>query len=80
MIIGEIGPVEIELIYGLIFFVTGSFLGGPEFYGINLSEITGVQNGFLQAVTLRKLLAMISVVLIVLFVIDNLKEALEKNY
>ena len=31
MIIGEIGPVEIELAYTIIFFISGSILG-VDFY------------------------------------------------
>ena len=31
MIMGEIGPVETELLYTIIFFVTGAFLGGDYY-------------------------------------------------
>ena len=31
MIVGEIGPVEVELIYSVLFFMTGAVLGGDFF-------------------------------------------------
>jgi len=39
MIIGEVGPVEVELIYSLIFIAAGTF--GTSCYDIPLEDLIG---------------------------------------
>jgi hypothetical protein len=41
MIVGEVGPVEVELIYSLIFLGTGTLFGGACF-DRTLSDLTGL--------------------------------------
>lgn len=78
MIIGEIGPVEVELIFSLIFFFSGGFMG-LDTYETPLSELTGYNNEFLTLVKLKHIIAVLICVLLVIFVIDNLTDALKQN-
>ena len=40
MIVGEVGPVEIELIYSIILFFTGAVFGG-DVYERSITDLTG---------------------------------------
>lgn len=49
MIVGEIGPVEVELIYSLIFLFAGA-VSGCDVFDKSLADVTGIQNSFLAGI------------------------------
>jgi phosphatidylglycerophosphate synthase len=78
MIVGELGPVEVELIYSLIFLLTGTVWGGACFEK-SLSELTGVENAYLAAIKLKYSVAVLTFFLVILFAYDNVKDSLNIN-
>lgn len=78
MIVGELGPVEVELIYTLIFFFTGA-VWGCEAYETTFMEATGLSLSFLSDLKLKVLITMLTFLLVILFCYDNIKDSLEMN-
>ena len=78
IIIGEIGPVEIELIFTLIFFITGAFTG-QEAFERSFQEITGYNNEYLASFKIRHAMACLVAGLQILFIFDNLSDAIKVN-
>jgi phosphatidylglycerophosphate synthase len=77
MIVGELGPVEVELIYTIIFLLTGLYIGGDG-YDKTLAQVTGYEYEFL-AIKTKYLVAGLTILLEIMFSYDNIKESLEKN-
>jgi phosphatidylglycerophosphate synthase len=77
MTVGEIGPVEVELIYSIIFMLTGVWWGG-EVFDKTLAEVTGVAF-FFGAIKLKYSIAILTFVLEILFCFENLSDALKIN-
>jgi len=78
MIIGEMGPVEIELFFTLLFAISGGVFG-VECYDKKLNDVFGVEWDFLRSYQLRHIIIMLTIVLLGMFTIDNLKDALSTN-
>lgn len=76
LIVGELGPVEIELIYSLIFLLSGLVFGGDS-YDKSLMDITGLQ--VLAVIKVKYLLAVLTIFLEILFSWDNLKDSININ-
>lgn len=77
MIVGELGPVEIELIYTIIFLLTGLYIGGDG-YEKTFAEVTGLTYKFLNF-KMKSFIAILTLVLEIIFSYDNLKESIEKD-
>jgi hypothetical protein len=75
LIIGEIGPVEVELIYSLIFLGTGT-VWGSDCFDKSLAELTGL--AFLD-VKLKYSVTALTIGLLLLFTYDNIKDCLATN-
>lgn len=78
MIVGDIGPVEVELIYTIILVVSGGYFGGDAFEK-TLAQVTGLNYGLLEGLKMKTLFAMLSFFLEIIFTYDNVKDSLEKN-
>jgi len=78
MIVGELGPVEVELIYTLIFLFTGFYIGGDG-YERTLAEVTGVNMALLAGIKIKYFVTALTIILEIMFSYDNIKESLEKN-
>ncbi len=78
MIVGELGPVEVELIYTIIFLFSGLYIGGDG-YEKTLAQVSGIDNGILSLIKIKYFVAVLTIILEILFSYDNIKESLEKN-
>jgi len=78
MIVGEIGPVEVELIYAIIFALSGGYFGADA-YGKTLAQVTGLNYHWCEGVQMKTLILMLNPVLQILFAYDNVSVSLEKN-
>jgi hypothetical protein len=79
MIIGEIGPVEVELIYSLIFLASGVYFGGNAFEK-TLGDVSGVMSmAWLAGIKVKTVIAVLTFLLELVFTYDNIKDSLEKN-
>ena len=78
MIVGDIGPVEVELIYTIILVVSGGYFGGDAFEK-TLAQVTGLNYGLLEGLKMKTLIAMLTFFLEIIFTYDNVKDSLEKN-
>lgn len=52
MIVGEIGPVEVELLYSLIFFFTGTYFG-TEVFDKTLYEVIGISYSLVSEIKFK---------------------------
>ena len=77
-IVGELGPVEIELIYTVIFLFSGTVCGGEAFER-SLMEVTGSGYEILSLIKVKYLIAVLTIFLEILFSWDNLKESMNIN-
>ena len=75
LIIGEIGPVEVELIYSVIFLGTGTVWGSACF-DKTLAELTGL--AFLD-IKLKYSVTALTIGLLLIFTHDNIKDCLATN-
>ena len=78
IIIGEIGPVEIEIIFSFLFFMTGAYTG-LDVYDRSFQELTGYTHYYLAAFKIRHAIACLVAFLLVLFIFDNLYDAIKVN-
>ena len=77
MIVGELGPVEVELIYSLILMMFGVCWGGNSM-DMTVAELTGLSYSFL-AIKLKYTIAVLTFVLEILFAYDNVKDSFNIN-
>ena len=77
MIVGEVGPVEVELIYSIIFFFTGT-VWGSECFEKDMTDLTGLGYGFLE-VKLKYTIGVLTFFLLLIFTYDNVKDSLNIN-
>lgn len=78
MIIGEIGPVEVELVFTLIFGFTGAVFG-VEVFDKQLNDLFGTDFDLIHSYQLKHILAGLVIVLNIMFTIDNIKDAYTVN-
>lgn len=78
MIVGELGPVEVELIYTIIFLFSGLYIGGDG-YEKTLAQVSGIEYEVLSLIKIKYFVAVLTIVLEIMFSYDNIKESLEKN-
>ena len=78
MIVGEIGPVEVELIYTVIFLVSGTYFGG-DCFDKTLGEVSGVTLAWCTGIKVKTVVAVFSLVLVIIFTYDNIKDSLDKD-
>lgn len=78
MIVGDIGPVEVELIYSLIFIATGTYFGGNAFEK-TFGEVSGVTYAWCEGIRMKTFIAFLSFFLVIMFTYDNIKDSLDKN-
>lgn len=79
MIVGELGPVEVELIYTLIFLVSGVYIGGDA-YDKTLFEVAGIDNTLFGEIKIKYFLAGLTIFLAIMFSYDSMKESLETHF
>eukprot|EP00347_Sterkiella_histriomuscorum_P006704 403351756 len=79
MIIGEIGPVELELVFTIIFGLTGSVFG-IEVFDLKINYLFGTDLDSLRGYQLKHLISGLIFILMVVFTIDNLKDAFQTNF
>ena len=72
MIVGDIGPVEVELIYTLIFLVSGLYFGGDS-YDKTLFDVAGIDNLIFGGINIKYFLAGLTIFLALMFSYDSLK-------
>lgn len=78
MIVGDIGPVEVELIYTIILALSGAYFGADA-YEKTLAQVTGLNYFWCEGLKMKTLIAMLTFFLEIIFTYDNVKESLEKN-
>lgn len=78
MIVGELGPVEIELIYSVIFILSGTVFGVENAsYDTSLMDITGIE--VLTVIKIKYFIAILTIFLEILFSWENLKDSMNIN-
>ena len=75
MNIGEVGPVEVELIYSIIFLLAGIF--GTSFYETPLSLYLWLFSD--TNIQVKHIVTGLSILLAIVFTLDNVGDALKKN-
>lgn len=78
LIVGEIGPVEAELIFSTLFFLTGAVFGGDS-VDQTLALATGLNYDVLTTYKVKHVLILILFLLELVFIWDNLKESIVVN-
>ena len=78
MIVGDIGPVEVELIYSIILALSGGYFGADA-YEKTLAQVTGLNYFWCEGLKMKTLIAMLTFFLEIIFTYDNVKDSLEKN-
>ena len=77
LIIGEIGPVEVELFTGILFFL-GGYLG-LDVFEQSIADLTGFNNEYLVAFKLKSVVPVVIGILLALFLFDNISDAIKVN-